>query len=544
MLAPTPFALTSTPPCEAGRWEGRAACWEGVRHDACQVRDSCPAWGATVRRLQLAACHHHTPPTHSWLAAAAALPCLPAAVRTSQLMRLPRSWGWASRWRHSQPSELLGWQRPEALLAAGLGLGLGLGLSNHEPPAHLATACALPLNWPVLQGHGRHRAVPGRAGGAAGRDAPLARRPRPLPGRPPAAGGQAGPAGGRPAVGFEHRPTEGLVLTLPLHTQPRPSALTLPSRPPPCLPDLSWHPRAGGGAQGRWQGGVSGQRRLPHRHRAHRRGGVAGQTCKWCFWAAAGGVGCCCVLPLDTADAAASAWAAPQPHQPFLCRHAQTLSCALDRLHTQMLGIPVGHVFANNILFDVSPGREPGQRWRGLAAGAAAPNPTAPPDLTSPPPPPTPPPPLVPSYSYSSFLQHDGAYDGFDPAEFTSRSGGKAEAVKHIKAVSKVGRGAGLVDGSPCTACRYPPIQLTCRHPPALPCTPSRTPCPAGARLQHSGHGGRRHDGFRGARARRRRRFHRVRTPLAGPGASWARGAGFSWRHASHARSSLTCASG
>lgn len=32
-------------------------------------------------------------------------------------------------------------------------------------------------------------------------------------------------------------------------------------------------------------------------------------------------------------------------------------------------------------------------------------------------------------------LQHDGAYDGFDPAEFTSSSGGKREAVQHIKQV-------------------------------------------------------------------------------------------------------------
>jgi len=29
--------------------------------------------------------------------------------------------------------------------------------------------------------------------------------------------------------------------------------------------------------------------------------------------------------------------------------------------------------------------------------------------------------------------QHDGAYDGFDPEEFPSRSGGKREAVQHIK---------------------------------------------------------------------------------------------------------------
>lgn len=50
----------------------------------------------------------------------------------------------------------------------------------------------------------------------------------------------------------------------------------------------------------------------------------------------------------------------------------------------QMLNIPVSHVFANTILYNA-----------------------------------------------------DGSYAGFDPAEFPSRSGGKAEAVKHIK---KVGR--------------------------------------------------------------------------------------------------------
>ncbi|KAL4434247.1 hypothetical protein ABPG75_000688 [Micractinium tetrahymenae] len=46
----------------------------------------------------------------------------------------------------------------------------------------------------------------------------------------------------------------------------------------------------------------------------------------------------------------------------------------------ESLGIPIDHVFANTILFD-----------------------------------------------------HDGAYDGFDPNEFPSRSGGKREAVQHIK---------------------------------------------------------------------------------------------------------------
>lgn len=37
------------------------------------------------------------------------------------------------------------------------------------------------------------------------------------------------------------------------------------------------------------------------------------------------------------------------------------------------------------------------------------------------------------SHPPACYLQHDGAYDGFDPEEFPSRSGGKREAVQHIK---------------------------------------------------------------------------------------------------------------
>ncbi len=35
--------------------------------------------------------------------------------------------------------------------------------------------------------------------------------------------------------------------------------------------------------------------------------------------------------------------------------------------------------------------------------------------------------------SHIPHTQEDGVFDGFDAEEFTSRSGGKAEAVRHIK---------------------------------------------------------------------------------------------------------------
>ena len=37
----------------------------------------------------------------------------------------------------------------------------------------------------------------------------------------------------------------------------------------------------------------------------------------------------------------------------------------------------------------------------------------------------------------NSFLQERGNYAGFDEAEFTSRSGGKPAAIRHIKVVDK-----------------------------------------------------------------------------------------------------------
>lgn len=44
-------------------------------------------------------------------------------------------------------------------------------------------------------------------------------------------------------------------------------------------------------------------------------------------------------------------------------------------------------------------------------------------------------------------MQADGAYDGFDPAEFPSRSGGKAEAVAHIKQAHSFQRVVMVGDG-------------------------------------------------------------------------------------------------
>lgn len=49
-------------------------------------------------------------------------------------------------------------------------------------------------------------------------------------------------------------------------------------------------------------------------------------------------------------------------------------------------------------------------------------------------------PPHLPHCAPPSLPQHDGAYDGFDPNEFPSRSGGKREAVQHIKKARRAGR--------------------------------------------------------------------------------------------------------
>ena len=55
--------------------------------------------------------------------------------------------------------------------------------------AAAADTCAALFPPMYLQGHGRHSAVPRRASGAPGCDAPLERRHAAVPGRPPAAGG-------------------------------------------------------------------------------------------------------------------------------------------------------------------------------------------------------------------------------------------------------------------------------------------------------------------------------------------------------------------
>lgn len=43
------------------------------------------------------------------------------------------------------------------------------------------------------------------------------------------------------------------------------------------------------------------------------------------------------------------------------------------------------------------------------------------------------------------WVQDDGSYAGFDPGEFTSRSGGKAEAVRHIRVGDGYKEGSGLI---------------------------------------------------------------------------------------------------
>jgi len=70
----------------------------------------------------------------------------------------------------------------------------------------------------------------------------------------------------------------------------------------------------------------------------------------------------------------------------------------------ESLGIPVSHVFANRILFNES----------------------------------------------------DGSYAGFDPEEFTSRSGGKGEAVVHIKKEWSLGKIAMVGDGATDAEARQP----------------------------------------------------------------------------------------
>ena len=70
-------------------------------------------------------------------------------------------------------------------------------------------------------------------------------------------------------------------------------------------------------------------------------------------------------------------------------------------------------------------------------------------------------------------LQEDGSYAGFDPSEFPSRSGGKREAVQHIKqvramqAVQRFLYYKMLIDSHACfKACATLSCCCICRHPP------------------------------------------------------------------------------
>lgn len=157
-----------------------------------------------------------------------------------------------------------------------------------------------------------------------------------------------------------------------------------------------------------------------------------------------------------------------------------------------MLGIPIDHVFANTILFDVSAlicccGAWEGATGHGyMPDGQAAERSTrmahathcmAPCSMATDSWPalmPLPVPPRCPYALTSSpcaarplpahILQHDGAYDGFDPEEFPSRSGGKAEAVQHIKQA----RGSGMQGSAgACAAWGRQPCQaaaVACNH--------------------------------------------------------------------------------
>lgn len=53
-------------------------------------------------------------------------------------------------------------------------------------------------------------------------------------------------------------------------------------------------------------------------------------------------------------------------------------------------------------------------------------------------------------------MQEDGSYAGFDATEFTSRSGGKAEAVQHIRAAYGLQRVVAVGDGATDLEARKP----------------------------------------------------------------------------------------
>ena len=77
-------------------------------------------------------------------------------------------------------------------------------------------------------------------------------------------------------------------------------------------------------------------------------------------------------------------------------------------------------------------------------------------------------------------LQADGSYAGFDPAEFPSRSGGKRDAVQHIKTVSRAEApgGAGGMPVSPPRCTHLSVLDPACPapHRPSLPPPPTALP--------------------------------------------------------------------
>lgn len=107
-------------------------------------------------------------------------------------------------------------------------------------------------------------------------------------------------------------------------------------------------------------------------------------------------------------------------------------------------------------------------------------------------------------------LQEDGSYAGFDPAEFTSRSGGKATAIEQIKA-----RSCHAASRAHTCACHARLCPAACALPgcpdrghPALALHPARSPpMPSAgpARLLHHCDGGRRRNRHGGTPARCRR---------------------------------------
>jgi hypothetical protein len=56
-------------------------------------------------------------------------------------------------------------------------------------------------------------------------------------------------------------------------------------------------------------------------------------------------------------------------------------------------------------------------------------------------------------FANNLLFNEDGSYAGFDPTEFTSKAGGKAEAVKHVKKTFGHGVMAMVGDGATVGLC-------------------------------------------------------------------------------------------